>query len=797
MLSDFIPASSNDIRIVDPLKRKTAIDKRRIEQDIETLNIQTCWYLTAEESSQIPDSIRDKYGRNSEFISGMMLCFNTEQLRNDWPDLSTELPESLKEKIRANFDLPKDLSGYTFYVAPVPPQIDNNPTQFQRSNHMSLNGDGMVYRLGFKDGKVSLKTRLMKTPCYYADIATQILPEFDRIGFRFLDGGMVRHSIGLGTRNQANTAFLSTRDRLIIAYDGGRPHVIDPDTLEIIEPVGQANEWISLVPSFLPKSFQIFKPYSNPAHPQCEHSFNKNHDDFNKIDGLFTVNYSQGFSLLRSIDVFRQWIRRKRGQEGKVLQQSWGGFTDLVRYRFEESKSDRWKSLRLVLPNGEPVVIEQAVHQMALTKDYILIGDVAFEIEVSQIFGPFLFGYIFFYLRNLAKRYVKFSRKIGYWITLVFLKLTPSYPFTNLYLVRRDDLDKSIKSNKNTVVAIKVNLPREVSHFVVDYQNPDNIITLHSAHNPGWDVTEWIGEYDEPVNLEGDNPLDVDRKKLRIDALQGTQFSPVDLNFLARYQIDGVTGTVLQMEYVSDPGTNETGRNTWSPSVNTHRYLQREQIEEKGTIIKNLYWISWGFSWEMISKRVYLAYKDRDVRTLPIEALPQSDKPITLLRLDTEKVEIADSFEFPIGCLGRSPQFIPSSEPCPVDQDESVHGYIACVAMADDEKGNAKDEFWIFHADSFKDKPFYRLSHPSVNLGLTIHSSWLSIEQFNRTRSTYSVEHRADLRKQFLDQDYLGSIQNSTTLKKLFDTIIYPHFIQQTSAKDFEEFLHSLRKEPK
>jgi Retinal pigment epithelial membrane protein len=790
--SQFIPSSSNDTNISDPVQRSAAIKKRRTEQDVNNLLIQFCWYLSSEEAAQVPSFIQEKYGYKRKNISGIILCFDADQIKNNWSDLSATLPDFLKDKISAHFEFPKDLCGYAFYVAPVPPQLDNNPIQFQLSNYMSLNGDGMIYRLGFSNGKVSLKSRLMKTPCYYADIATQILPKFDRVGFRFLDGGMVRHSVSLGTRNQANTALLATRDRLIVTFDGGRPHVIDPDTLEILEPVGQASDWISLAPSWIPHRFkQIFQPYSNPAHPQCEHCLNEEHSDFNEVDGLFSVNYSQGLSLLRSIDLFRQWLRQTLGIKGKVLRWSWGAFTDLIRYRFEKNQDKSWQKIRLFLPNGEPVVIEQSVHQMALTEDYILIGDIAFEIEVSQIFGPYFWGYIFFYLRNFSRRYLKFSRKLGYWISLRFLALVPPFPFAHLYLISRSELDKALINNEERVTAKKVCLPREVSHFVVDYQNPNDIITLHSAHSVGWDVTEWIDEYDQSV---GDHSTGADKKELRVDALKGTLPGPVDLNLIARYEIDGQTGTVLKIEYVSDPGENKTGRNTWSLSVNTHRNLERDQQTERAKSIKNIYWMSWGFSWEMIPDRIYLAYKDRDVRTLPIEALPPSeDKPMSLLRFDTEVVEIVDSFEFPIGCFARSPQFIPSSQPCPIGQDESVHGYISCAVMADDEIGNANDEFWVFHADDFINKPFYRLRDPSVVLGLTIHSTWLSVEQFNKTYSTYPPEKRSDLRKQYLDRDYSDLIQKRPVAKDMFDQVIYPHFIRQTSAKDFENFLMSLK----
>ena len=60
---------------------------------------------------------------------------------------------------------------------------------------------------------------------------------------------------------------------------------------------------------------------------------------------------------------------------------------------------------------------------MAMTEDYILVGDIAFKIELSQIFAPFLYGYI-----------RKFSAQIGYWLSITFTKLVQPLPYANLYI---------------------------------------------------------------------------------------------------------------------------------------------------------------------------------------------------------------------------------------------------------------------------------------------------------------------------------------------------------------------------
>jgi Retinal pigment epithelial membrane protein len=773
----FIPYSSIGTNLAD-------VRKRRREHDPTDLNLQLCWYLSPEVAAKLDPELLAKLSADTQPVYGTLLTADKDTLAK----YRDRLPPAIQSQIPTEWKLPADLCGYVFLACPLPPVTTFNPDQYARGDRMVLNGDGMLYRLGFEDGRAILKTRMMKTPCYYADIAAQLVPKFDKFGYRFLDGGMVRHSLFLGTRNQMNTAFVATKEHLLVTFDAARPHIIDPDSMELLEPIGAVSNWDGLAPRLPAFLTQVFQPCSNPAHPVCDHLKSLSPLNPEPAGEFVTSNYSAGLSLLSWIDRFRRWYKNKLTQDGIVLTNPWGAFTYIVRYRFESKSFERW---RLILPNGEPVIIQQAVHQMALTEDYIIVGDIAFKIELSQIFAPFLFGGI-----------RKYSVQIGYWLSLVFLKLIQPLPYANLYLVKRSDLDKTIDPDElRTLTAIQIVLPREVTHFVTNYRNPDDKITLMSAHNGGWDVTEWIGEYDESVNPHPDEKTSMMTKGIEMLAgvnkgldklpqvkhlrkeLKGMQPAPVDLNSVARYTIDAKTGAVLKANFLSDAGDNPTKRNTWSLSVNTHRNLNRDSEAEKGDKITSLYWMGWGFSWEVIPKRIYRAYRDRDNHVIPIEGLPKTDMPISLFRLDTEKMEIVDSFEFPIGYLARSPQFIPSKEDCPPDKDPATHGYIVCIIMADAEPANphsvAKDEVWVFHADSFTGKPIYRLSHPDISLGLTIHSTWIPELQVGK----YPAAERQAMRKATLDRDYNPVVQAKIFphTKTLFKEIVYPHYVNQTS----------------
>jgi hypothetical protein len=258
---------------------------------------------------------------------------------------------------------------------------------------------------------------------------------------------------------------------------------------------------------------------------------------------------------------------------------------------------------------------------------------------------------------------------------------------------------------------------------------------------------------------------------------------PMDLSFLGRYVINGKSGALLDAKLVSDPEL------TWSLSVYTHHELCRDRQNETETKIKNIYWVSWGFSWELIPQRIYDAYKESNYRTIPLENLPSQNKPSTLLRLNTESMEITESFQFPSGYLAFSPQFIPSSQPLREGKDKSTHGYIVCVVLSDEKP---EGEFWIFDADDFNGKPIYRLSHPKLHLGLTIHSTWLpDIKKCNNSETAY----REKRRKESVELDYDHLIRNSSAkINKIFDDVVYPHFVQQTPEKELLKFLTEVDK---
>jgi len=679
-------------------------------------------------------------------------------------------------------ELPKDLHGYAFTVGALF-QAENRP---QEHGTLLYTGDGMIYRLGFSNGQANLKTRIAKTPCYYADLPTQLYlaekavepkaqfakhnPIFSYFaGFR--DGGQSRFSLLFGSRNQLNTAFLRTRNHLLVTIDAGRPYIVDPHTLELVEPVGYTSQWKGLFP-VLSKvlKLHLFDTYINSAHPIADVSQS---DD--KVDELFTTNYSTGYNgkFSEPVGIVLNGVNAVlKGFFPEITNEDFGRFTYLVRYRFNDQAAGlkpEMKSWKMVLPDGQPVLVQQSLHQLGLTEKYLILSDITFRMEFSQIFSPFFFGFL--KLPEINK-----LDDLGTWIYSTFLQQCKPLPFGSLYIINREDLDQN--PNAEIVIAKKVTIPIEISHFAADYANPDDKITIHIGHSNGWDVTEGITPYDKSVP---------GKPKLRKDALEGMMSGATDLGSLGRYVINGKTGEIESVKLIQDADS------TWSLSVYSHRDLCRDNKEELSKTVENIYWMSWGFTWENIPQRIYEAYKADIRRNVPIEQLPDY-KPPTLLRLDTEKMEIVDRFHFPDRHFACSPQFIPSSQPSE-DKDPSIDGYIVCMIIKDNptQPNKSQDEIWIFHADDFNNKPIYRLSSSSdqtpLNLALTLHSTWLP--NFEQMR-LYSEDERRQKRADSVKQDYEHFLENKwEIIQKLFHNIVYPHFINQTLETDFEKFLES------
>ena len=339
------------------------------------------------------------------------------------------------------------------------------------------------------------------------------------------------------------------------------------------------------------------------------------------------------------------------------------------------------------------------------------------------------------------------------------LLLKPQDPNTTFYLIKRTDLDP----NKSRVEAKKISIEREIVHFVCDYDNPDQQVSLCAAHNCAADVSVPIHAFDE-LAVPPDTPVD--------DYLVGMVGTQMDIGKLGRYTIDLKTDRVKGSTLADDVCT-------WGVGLFTHSGLNVNQH-------KQIYWQSLGY-WPQLQTDaqldVYSSYRYR-TKTIP-EVLSGTpiQRPATLFRLDVETMAIADSYQFPQapldpgagnagckpgsgGCITSSPQFVPRRGS---SSEAQTDGYIVCPVTFEN-----CQEIWIFDAQQLSHGPLCRLGHDELCMGYTIHTTWLpSIEK--RT-ATYNIPLDEDY--PFASPKYLAEMPPllKSAAREFFDHYVRPHF---------------------
>jgi hypothetical protein len=349
----------------------------------------------------------------------------------------------------------------------------------------------------------------------------------------------------------------------------------------------------------------------------------------------------------------------------------------------------------------------------------------------------------------------KLRKSIRKFLKSILLRLRKQLPFTNVYIVKRADLD--VQSNAGSTLetlidlndtipkeleVTKIVLPREVSHFAADYietsEDSDHSpkgITLHVAHNNAWDVSEWIQEWDQPAF-----PMAGIRKDL-----VGMLVGPVDVSFLGRYVIDPEGGILLDTKVLCDRDA------TWAISLYTH-----PEITKSSPRVKKIYWLAWGFYRELVPKRIFDAYKEYRYRGVAVENFTATkeecmNKPAVLIKLDTITMTIQDKFSFPDGFFPSSPQFMPKRGTSDLEREADQEGYLICTVVSDQKNTvDATDEIWIFDTSQLEQGPKYKLIHPKLDFGITIHCAWMPDIQ----QSQDSTSDPQDFRRESFDRDY-------------------------------------------
>ena len=335
------------------------------------------------------------------------------------------------------------------------------------------------------------------------------------------------------------------------------PYEIDTNTLKVVTPVGSNKEW-------RPDSPPYFLPIFSTAHPAFDTDTGE----------MFAVNY--GRSLENFLDTIpflekieerfpgvRQFWEKFKGLEDFVYLIRWDGVTHL----------ERWT---LVNADGSLVSIKQTIHQIGVTENYVILMDTAFSTGLDQLL-------VILFQTTKSERILR------------DLLASPPSPDSIIYIVSRSDLQKgkgqhpALNEQEVKVVARKVVIPLEAAHFLVDYENPNDKITLHVAHICAWDVAEWLRKYD----LSAYQPYNPVPKNL-----PGMELNEMDISRLGRYVIDR---NPIQIE----PKVIWDIECTWG--LGLYAYIDRLPSGKTPRKLDNIYWISFGL-WKDLTTNFCAAY---------------------------------------------------------------------------------------------------------------------------------------------------------------------------------------------
>ncbi|MEM7374100.1 MAG: carotenoid oxygenase family protein [Bacteroidota bacterium] len=704
--------------------------------------------------------------------------------------------------------LPKDLHGFVYINSAVGsvnsqglpyPELKEDGTPNPEFGTPIFNGDGFMLRLDLNhEDKIFLRTRLMKTPSFWADFALREggpaskEETYQGKAWRFFNTGLGRFSLQLGQCNPLNVAVLPVQFaegepiRMIATYDAGRPWEIDPDSLEVKAPIIRNEDTVAVMPEWL-RRFP-FKGIMSTAHPvfdaQSQELFLVN---FLKSTGTMLGLQRILFSAFKNPEKTRQKvlavIEKAKEIGGKAGIRSFLDFVEGDPFE-EELKEDQ--EFREVIANirdkvspddgvflikwtgspevqkwrirceGKNITIMDTMHQMGMTEQYIILQDSSFKFNLSLMFNL------------LRPEYPELDSMLRDLLT------QPMRPYSHLYFVKRSDLTPE----NETVEAVKATIPLECVHFSANYKEKDGLITIMTANNTATCPAEWMRHFDK-LKRTGQT---IDKKWLGF-----FNAGPMDVGRVGRFVFDPQTGELIddKSSVLFEKGKVEASDfvngHTWA--VGLHSYKGYEEVSPRPEEIRNIYWQMYGLDRELVSEFIFELYRDyphREVSIEEMEQLSDSGIPMGLARVNhaASQLKIEDFYLFPMDYHMRSIQFVPKHTP-QTEVPEDQNGYLICnmnVPLANQAEAY-QSEFWIWEAQDLAKGPVCKLHHPDFKFAFTLHSVWTPTAV--GTNPVSQVDVIDDL------SDQISSITHVVRQKKVEDFMnayVYPHFADQKNA---------------
>jgi carotenoid cleavage dioxygenase-like enzyme len=686
--------------------------------------------------------------------------------------------------------LPNDIKGAVYVIYPVGsinsnglpfPEFNSDGSKNQEYGTPVMNGDGMVLLINFNNTPVTVKSRLMKTPCFYADQGFPYKHGIENDLFAFKNWGIARISMMLGSRNEQNTAiipvqFKGTKAALVSAYDVGRPFLLDASSLELKTPLGGHADWTDGVPSSIPWPFSLVMSTAHPTFdPYTQELFSVNF--VRSMSSMFAdsrviFHLKNNMQLVK--DKLSDFVSKLQSTENssnteenrnKLINFFENIDTHLGTQKPDSSDSASNSSNEVYLmrwtgnaeiekwllhdQNGNPIAIKQCMHQISISEDYVLLTDTSFKFTSDLMFNNFLLNddKLDAYLRKLLTN--------------------PMLPYTICYIVKRKELTKG--GGAAVAYTLQQNIPLETIHYSLNYKNPNGVITLYGAHNAAICVAEWMRHFDI-AKISGQP---VDPEVIGLFAL-----GSMDVGRLGKWEIDAEKLTIDTQNSKVFAGKGNTDSNKIGPnSWNIGLYTYRDMISATTNVdtIEYLWLVSNGLDKRMLSEFIYDLYSDYGNRIVPAnEMLSLTEKgiPCGITRIKADTMEPDDYYQFDFDTFPRSIQFVPRT-PKSTIIPASVDGYIFCTVQiknTPDSPIGYRSEFWLFDAMNVAQGPVCKLRNPHIQFCFTLHSTWL--ENADAFDINYNVSIKTDY------NEVISALPkgDKQMIQFIFDTKVYPFF---------------------
>jgi carotenoid cleavage dioxygenase-like enzyme len=700
--------------------------------------------------------------------------------------------------------IPSDISGQAFFMVPAG---DCEDEEITKADAAILGGDGMILKLDFcQIDKVLLTFKFSKSESFLIDEATYQKYQIDSSGqkkknpfhkYHFSDFGLGRMSFIMGMRNRLNTAITPIQfkgepnPRIVVCTDDGRPYICDPKSLETITPIGELEEWEAMMGAgkkLFGRTFgvQPFPLIMATAHPVFDP----------KTDEFFGVNYGRAFTdTIKNIGVVNSKIESIKDLVLLILIElpkaiiliffsivlslsnlinSFLTGKNIRRFTqiFTWDGKGKLKKVNLILKNGKNVVIKQTLHQISVTENHVILLDASFKFTPDQIINS---------LRPFRKADNYLSRFLEK--NLRWLMTAPMVPNAKFYFVERKAIAAALSKKSNSqipdVPATATELPFETLHFLTNYKEENGQITMHLAHNNAACLAEWLRPYDKMYTGKKYNLWQrltgFGKTPIPDDLLGMIAVGQMDVSRIEKVEIDPTTGNPNRSTNLMSFGNTDHHSKSSESIPNTFNlsfYAYRDQTTVKALPdkIEDIYWMCSGLFPEALTEFIHKMYRNYEHRVISIELFDQitkEGKPSNLIRVNSDSMQIEDSYIFKYTQVGMSPQFIPRKG----SQSGSQNGYIICTVytyVAEQKPGQIECEFWLFDASNLHQGPICRMGHIEAIFGMTLHNAYTETAE-RPSPMGYLVDIEKELNARL-------AYKKDAKLNQLFEEQVYPYY---------------------